>query len=195
MILILDNYDSFTYNIYQAVSTLDPEVMVMRNDELTPDELEKMPLSHMVISPGPGRPDGAGISKEAIRRMAGKVPILGVCLGHQAIGEVFGGEVVHASRIMHGKSSAIIHGGDGIFEGLPVPFEAIRYHSLALSGMSIPRILEVTATADDGEIMGIRHRRMTVEGVQFHPESFGSQGGITIFRNFLKLEGGMRHDA
>lgn len=195
MILILDNYDSFTYNIYQAMSTLDPEVMVMRNDELTPDELEKMPLSHMVVSPGPGRPDGAGISKEAIRRMAGKVPILGVCLGHQAIGEVFGGEVIHASRIMHGKSSAITHGGDGIFEGLPVPFEAIRYHSLALSRMNIPRTLEVTATADDGEIMGIRHRRMTVEGVQFHPESFGSQGGITIFRNFLKLEGGVRHDA
>ncbi|GBE14116.1 MAG TPA: aminodeoxychorismate/anthranilate synthase component II [Proteobacteria bacterium] len=195
MILIIDNYDSFTYNIFQAVSTLDPEVVVIRNDGLTPDELEKMQLSHMVVSPGPGRPEGAGVSKEAIRRMAGKIPILGVCLGHQAIGEVFGGEVVRASRIMHGKSSAITHGGDGIFEGLPVPFEAIRYHSLALSQRSIPETLEVTATADDGEVMGVRHRRMTVEGVQFHPESFGSPGGIKIFRNFLKLKGGVRHDA
>ena len=192
MILIIDNYDSFTYNIYQSISTMADEVRVVRNDQVAVDDLEGMDISHLLISPGPGRPEGAGISKEAIRRMAGKVPILGVCLGHQAIGEVFGARVVHASRIMHGKSSRIEHGGRGVFRGLPNPLEAIRYHSLGLERNSLPDELEVTAVADDGEIMGVRHRSLDVEGVQFHPESFGTLGGDAIFRNFLQGNGRVR---
>ena len=195
MIFILDNYDSFTYNIYQSISTMTGRVEVMRNDQVTVREMEKMPISHLVISPGPGRPDGAGISMEAVRAFAGKMPILGVCLGHQTIGQVFGGRVIHAGQLMHGKSSLITHPDAGLFTGLPNPFEAIRYHSLVLEKKTLPDILEVTATSDDDEIMGVRHRLYNVEGVQFHPESFGSVGGEAIFHNFLKQSGGMRHAA
>ena len=195
MIFILDNYDSFTYNIYQSISTMTDRVEVVRNDQVTVREMEKMPISHLVISPGPGRPDDAGISLEAVHAFAGKIPILGVCLGHQTIGQAFGGHVVHAGQLMHGKSSFISHPGNGLFMGLANPFEAIRYHSLALEKVTLPGILEVTATSDDGEIMGVRHRLYNVEGVQFHPESFGSVGGEVIFDNFLKLNGGMRHAA
>jgi len=195
MVLIIDNYDSFTWNIYQSISTLAEEVKVVRNDQITIEEVEAMPMTHLIISPGPGRPDMAGISKKAIGRMAGRVPILGVCLGHQAIGEVFGGKIVHASHIMHGKASFISHNGEGVFSGLPDTFEAIRYHSLSIEKDSIPGDLEVTARADDGEIMGVRHRTLSVEGVQFHPESFGTIDGDMVFENFLKYSGGVRHAA
>ena len=188
MILIIDNYDSFTYNIFQALSVLAPAVEVVRNYAIAVDELAALPLTHLVVSPGPGRPMGAGISKEAVRRLAGRVPILGVCLGHQSIGEVFGGEVVHAARLMHGKTSLISHDGCGVFEGLPNPFEAIRYHSLALDRNSLPPDLIVTAEAEDGEVMGLRQRSLAVEDVQFHPESFGTLGGDRIFANFLRYQ-------
>ena len=195
MIFIIDNYDSFTYNIYQSISTMTERVEVVRNDRITVREMEDMPISHLVVSPGPGRPEGAGISLDAVRAFSGKIPVLGVCLGHQTIGQVFGGRVVHAGQLMHGKSSLIFHSGNGLFAGFSNPFEAIRYHSLALESETLPEILEVTATSDDGEIMGVRHHRYNVEGVQFHPESFGSIGGEAIFENFLKLSGGMRHAA
>jgi len=195
MVFLIDNYDSFTYNIYQSVSTMTDHVEVVRNDKITVQEMERMPISHLVISPGPGRPEGAGISLEAVGAFSGKIPVLGVCLGHQTIGQVFGGRVVHAGQLMHGKSSLISHSGNGLFAGFPNPFEAIRYHSLALERKTLPEILEVMASSDDGEIMGIRHRLYNVEGVQFHPESFGSVGGEVIFENFLKLSGGMRHAA
>ncbi|UCG38177.1 MAG: aminodeoxychorismate/anthranilate synthase component II [bacterium] len=195
MVLIIDNYDSFTYNIYQAISTMTGQVRVVRNDQLTAEDLPGMDVTHLVISPGPGRPDGAGISLDAVRLLAGRVPVLGVCLGHQTIGQVFGGKVVQAGRIMHGKASVISHSGRGIFEGIANPFEAIRYHSLALEPGSLPSSLEVTATSEDGEIMGVRHREFNVEGVQFHPESFGTLGGEAIFGNFLKMTGGMRDAA
>ena len=195
MVFIIDNYDSFTYNIYQSVSTMTDHVEVVRNDKITVQEMERMPISHLVISPGPGRPEGAGISLEAVGAFSGKIPVLGVCLGHQTIGQIFGGRVVHAGQLMHGKSSLISHSGNGLFAGFPNPFEAIRYHSLALERKTLPEILEVMASSDDGEIMGIRHRLYNVEGVQFHPESFGSVGGEVIFENFLKLSGGMRHAA
>lgn len=195
MVLIIDNYDSFTYNIYQSVSTMTDRVEVVRNDRITVREMERMPITHLVISPGPGRPEGAGISLEAVRTFSGKVPVLGVCLGHQTIGQVFGGHVVHAGQLMHGKSSLINHSGSGLFAGFPNPFEAIRYHSLALEKETLPEILEVTASSDDGEIMGVRHRIYNVEGVQFHPESFGSVGGEAIFENFLTSGGGMRDAA
>ena len=195
MVFILDNYDSFTYNIYQSISTMTDRVEVVRNDKITVKEIEEKPVSHLVISPGPGRPEGAGISLDAVSELSGKVPILGVCLGHQTIGQVFGGRVIHARQLMHGKSSLISHAGNGLFAGFPNPFEAIRYHSLALERETLPEILEITATSEDGEIMGVRHRTYNVEGVQFHPESFGSKGGEAIFRNFLKLSGGARHAA
>ena len=195
MIFIIDNYDSFTYNIYQSISTMTERVEVVRNDRITVREMEEMPISHLVVSPGPGRPEGAGVSLDAVRAFSGKIPVLGVCLGHQTIGQVFGGRVVHAGQLMHGKSSLISHSGNGLFAGFSNPFEAIRYHSLALERETLPEILEVTATSDDGEIMGVRHHRYNVEGVQFHPESFGSIGGEAIFENFLKLSGGMRHAA
>lgn len=195
MVLIIDNYDSFTYNIYQAMSTMADNVKVVRNDEITVDELDGMDITHLVVSPGPGRPSGAGVSKKAIGKMAGRIPVLGVCLGHQAIGEVFGCDVINAGRLMHGKSSAVRHNGEGLYRGLPVPFEAIRYHSLSLDRDSISAELEVTAEAEDGEIMGVRHLTMLVEGVQFHPESFGTIEGDKIFENFLVQEGGTRNDA
>lgn len=195
MILILDNYDSFTYNIYQSVSTMAGKVEVVRNDRIDIAGMERMGLTHLIISPGPGRPEGAGISLEAVQVFAGRIPVLGVCLGHQTIGQVFGGRVVHAAQLMHGKASPISHSGRGVFAGLPDPFEAIRYHSLALEAQTLPRVLEVTARADDGEIMGVRHQRYNVEGVQFHPESFGTLGGEAVFRNFLDVTGGLRHAA
>jgi len=195
MILILDNYDSFTYNIYQTLSTMKDRVEVVRSDKITVRDMTELPLTHLVISPGPGRPEGAGVSLEAVSGLAGKVPILGVCLGHQSIGQAFGARVVQARQLMHGKGSRISHSGSGLFSGLDNPFEAIRYHSLSLERETLPEILEVTATADDGEIMGVRHRIYNVEGVQFHPESFGSPGGERIFQNFLKVNGGMRHAA
>lgn len=196
MILIIDNYDSFTFNVFQALSTMtDRVIRVMRNDDPRIRNLLEQEISHLVISPGPGRPSGAGITLEAVKAFAGRVPVLGVCLGHQAIGEAFGGRVVQARRLMHGKSSRITHEGSGLYGGLPNPFEAIRYHSLALEYRSLPETLEVTSRADDGEIMGVRHREYNVEGVQFHPESFGSPGGEAVFRNFLKIKGGMRNAA
>jgi anthranilate synthase/aminodeoxychorismate synthase-like glutamine amidotransferase len=195
MLLIIDNYDSFTYNIYQAICTMTSDVEVVRNDRITLQGLEEKRMSHLVISPGPGRPEGAGISMDAVRTFAGRIPILGVCLGHQTIGQVFGGKVVHADRLMHGKPSMIQHSGKGLFEGLPLPFEAIRYHSLALEKGTLPGDLEVTASSDDGEVMGVSHRQFVVEGVQFHPESFGTVGGEAIFENFLKIKGGVRNAA
>ncbi len=195
MILIIDNYDSFTYNIYQAICTMVDDVKVVRNDRITLPEMEKLGMSHLVISPGPGRPEGAGVSIDAVKAFIGRIPILGVCLGHQTIGQVFGGKVVHAGKLMHGKSSMIVHSGSGLFEGLPVPFEAIRYHSLALEKGSLPADLKVTASSEDGEIMGVSHDRFHIEGVQFHPESFGTVGGEAIFENFLKMEGGLRNAA
>ena len=195
MVLIIDNYDSFTFNVYQALSTMTDKVKVLRNDHAGINEILRMDVSHLVISPGPGRPSGAGVSLEAVRVLSGRVPVLGVCLGHQTIGQVFGGKVVHARHLMHGKSSRITHSGNGLFHGLPNPLEAIRYHSLALDGESVPQDLMVTATSEDGEIMGVRHREYNVEGVQFHPESFGTEKGETIFENFLKLRGGIRNAA
>ncbi len=195
MLLIIDNYDSFTYNIYQAISTMVDDVKLVRNDRVTLPELEKMGMSHLVISPGPGRPEGAGISIDAVRAFTGRIPVLGVCLGHQTVGQVFGGKVVHAGKLMHGKSSMIEHSGSGLFQGLPDPFEAIRYHSLVLEKGSLPTDLKVTASSEDGEIMGVSHDRFNVEGVQFHPESFGTVGGEAIFENFLKMKGGMRDAA
>ncbi|MDF1526345.1 MAG: aminodeoxychorismate/anthranilate synthase component II [bacterium] len=195
MVFIIDNYDSFTYNIYQSISTMADRVEVVRSDKITIGEMEKMPITHLVISPGPGRPEGAGISMEAVSVFSGQIPVLGVCLGHQTIGQVFGGRVVHAGQLMHGKSSLISHAGNGLFAGFPNPFEAIRYHSLALERETLPEVLEVTSSSDDGEIMGVRHRLYNVEGVQFHPESFGSVGGDAIFENFLMSSGGVRHAA
>ena len=195
MVFIIDNYDSFTYNIYQSISTMTDRVEVVRNDKISIGEMEKLPITHLLISPGPGRPEGAGISLEAVRAFSGRIPILGVCLGHQTIGQVFGGRVVHAGQLMHGKSSLISHTGNGLFAGFPNPFEAIRYHSLVLERETLPEVLEITSSSDDGEIMGVRHRLYNVEGVQFHPESFGSVGGDAIFENFLMSSGGVRHAA
>jgi anthranilate synthase/aminodeoxychorismate synthase-like glutamine amidotransferase len=195
MVLLIDNYDSFTFNIYQALSVLTRDVTVVRNDERSVEELEGLRPSHLVVSPGPGRPAAAGVSEEAIRRFSGSVPVLGVCLGHQAIGEVFGGRVVRAARLMHGKSSSVNHDGKGVFAGVPCPFTVVRYHSLAVERATLPPGLEITAEAEDGEVMGVRHREFNVEGVQFHPESFGTVGGEAIFRNFLAQKGGSRHAA
>lgn len=185
MILIIDNYDSFTYNVYQYVASLGYEVQVIRNDKITLDEIEANNYSAIIISPGPGTPDDAGISKEVILRFAGKIPILGICLGHQAIGEVFGGRVVRAPKPVHGKVSAVHHSGVGIYQGLPQPFEAGRYHSLLVEGESVPDCLDVTSRTEDGLIMGLKHREYNVEGIQFHPESVLTPEGMKLFANFL----------
>ena len=185
MLLMIDNYDSFTYNLVQYLGELGEEVKVVRNDELTVDEIEKLGAERIVLSPGPCTPNEAGVSLEVIRRFAGRTPILGVCLGHQAIGQAFGGKVVHARELMHGKTSLIHHEGKGIFAGLPTPYEATRYHSLAIERGTCPAELEVTAWTDDGEIMGVRHRSLPVEGVQFHPESILTQHGHALLKNFL----------
>jgi anthranilate synthase/aminodeoxychorismate synthase-like glutamine amidotransferase len=187
MLLVIDNYDSFTYNLVQYFGELGADPQVKRNDAITPDEVEKMKPQKIVISPGPGRPEEAGISMELIRKFGGKVPILGVCLGHQCMGEVYGGKVVRAGRLMHGKTSPIQHDGKGVFQGLPNPFEATRYHSLIVEKNSVPSCLEVCAETAEGEIMGLRHREYPVHGVQFHPESILSKEGKDLLANFLKI--------
>ena len=190
MILLIDNYDSFTYNLYQYLSELGVEVEVVRNDEATLEDIDAMAPEKIVISPGPGTPKEAGISVPVVRHFAGKMPILGVCLGHQAIGEAFGGIVSGAGEILHGKTSMISHGGEGVFTGLPDPFEAIRYHSLAIQRDGFPSDeLAVTAESDSGVIMGVRHKRFPVEGVQFHPESILTAVGKDLLRNFLDPAG------
>jgi anthranilate synthase component 2 len=186
MLLMIDNYDSFTYNLVQYLGELGQDVKVVRNDEMTVGEIEALQPERVVVSPGPCTPNEAGVSLALIERMAGRVPILGVCLGHQAIGQAFGGRVVHAKTLMHGKVSRIHHEGKGVFEGLPTPFEATRYHSLAIERQTCPAELEITAWTEDGEIMGVRHRSLAVEGVQFHPESILTQHGHALLRNFLK---------
>jgi anthranilate synthase component 2 len=187
MLLMIDNYDSFTYNLVQYFGELKQEVVVFRNDQISLDEVEALAPAQIVISPGPCTPNEAGISVPLITRFAGKVPILGVCLGHQSIGQAFGGKIVHAKQVMHGKVSRIHHTDQGVFQGLAEPFEATRYHSLVIERASLPRTLEVTAWTDDGEIMGVRHTSLAVEGVQFHPESILTQHGHELLQNFLKL--------
>ena len=189
MLLMIDNYDSFTYNLVQYLGELGEDVKVVRNDEMGADEIERLAPQRIVLSPGPCTPNEAGVSLEVIRRFAGRVPILGVCLGHQAIGQAFGGKVVHAKTLMHGKVSRIHHHGAGVFRGLPTPYQATRYHSLAIERESCPAELEVTAWTEDGEIMGVRHRSLAVEGVQFHPESILTQHGHALLRNFLEDKG------
>jgi len=185
MLLMIDNYDSFTYNLVQYLGELGEEVRVLRNDERTVEEIEAMSPDRIVLSPGPCTPNEAGVSLALIDRFKGRVPILGVCLGHQAIGQAFGGKVVHAKTLMHGKVSRIHHSGKGVFAGLPTPYDATRYHSLAIERASCPAALEVTAWTDDGEIMGVRHRTLAIEGVQFHPESILTEHGHALLKNFL----------
>ena len=187
MILMIDNYDSFTYNLVQYLGELGEDIKVFRNDKITLDEIEDMRPDRIVISPGPCTPKEAGISIEVIRHFGGKMPILGVCLGHQAIGEAFGGEVVRAERLMHGKTSMIHHDGKTIYKGLPNPFEATRYHSLIIRRETLPSCLEASARTTEGEIMGVRHRQYKVEGVQFHPESILTGVGKDLLKNFLNL--------
>ena len=186
MLLMIDNYDSFTYNLVQYLGELGADVRVYRNDAITLDEVAALAPAQIVVSPGPCTPNEAGISVPLIRRFAGEIPILGVCLGHQAIGQAFGGRIVRAQRVMHGKLSPVTHDGRGVFSGLPSPFVVTRYHSLAIERESIPDELEVTATADDGEIMGVRHRHLAVEGVQFHPEAILTEHGKRLLANFLE---------
>ncbi len=192
MILMIDNYDSFTYNVVQYLGELNAQVRVVRNDEIAIDEIEALAPQRIVISPGPCTPNEAGISTQVIRHFAGKLPILGICLGHQSIGQVFGGEIIRARRVMHGKTSAIHHRGEGVFAGLSVPFEATRYHSLVIERETLPECLQVTAWTEkaDGsidEIMGVRHKEFVIEGVQFHPESILTTQGHDLLENFLKL--------
>jgi len=186
MLLMIDNYDSFTYNLVQYLGELGCEVKVLRNDECSVDEAAALRPSHVVISPGPCTPNEAGISLALIGRLAGKVPLLGVCLGHQSIGQAFGGKVVRARRVMHGKVSQVRHDGRGVFAGLPSPFTATRYHSLVVERASLPAELEITAESEDGEIMGLRHRSLPVQGVQFHPEAMLTEHGHAMLRNFLE---------
>jgi len=191
-ILLIDNYDSFTYNLVQAFLVLGAAVEVRRNDEIDVEGVSALEPSHLVISPGPGRPDDAGQSLAMIAAFAGSIPVLGVCLGHQSIVQHFGGEIVPAASLMHGKTSMVSHGGEGIFEGLPNPFEAGRYHSLAANRSRVPDELVVTARTGEGEIMGVSHRRLDVVGVQFHPESVLTPDGPVLLGNFLRLGGAGR---
>jgi anthranilate synthase/aminodeoxychorismate synthase-like glutamine amidotransferase len=184
-VLVIDNYDSFVYNLVQYLGELGAEPLVHRNDELTIDELRALEPDAVLVSPGPGTPDDAGVSNEVITTFGGQVPVLGVCLGHQSIGQVYGGEVVRAPQVMHGKTSRIRHNGVGVFSGLPDPLEATRYHSLVVDRASVPDCLEITAETEDGIVMGLRHRELGVEGVQFHPESILTVGGHDLLRNFL----------
>jgi anthranilate synthase component 2 len=186
MLLMIDNYDSFTYNIVQYFGELGEDVRTVRNDEITLNDIRELKPDRICISPGPKSPADAGISVEVLKQLAGKLPILGVCLGHQAIGAAFGGKVVRAKQVMHGKTSLIAHTGEGVFKGLPSPFTVIRYHSLAIERASLPDCLEVTAWTDDGEIMGVRHKEFDIEGVQFHPESILSEHGHALLKNFLE---------
>jgi anthranilate synthase/aminodeoxychorismate synthase-like glutamine amidotransferase len=188
-VLVIDNYDSFVYNLVQYLGELGAEPVVHRHDALTVDDALALDPDAVLVSPGPGRPESAGISNEVIRRFAGHRPVLGVCLGHQCIGQVFGAEVVRAPTIMHGKTSLVHHGGDGFLAGLPSPFEATRYHSLVVAAETMPPELEVTAWTDDGVVMGLRHRQHAVEGVQFHPESILTAAGRTLLGNFLAAAG------
>ncbi len=185
MVLVIDNYDSFTYNLVQMIGETGAEVCVRRNNEVTVDEIRQMRPDHIVISPGPCTPDQAGVSMQVVQELAGVAPILGVCLGHQSIGQALGGRVVRARRLMHGKTSQVTHTGRGVFAGLRSPVRTVRYHSLAVERESLPDCLEVTAVSEDGEIMGIRHRSLPVEGVQFHPESILTEEGRQMIRNFL----------
>ena len=187
MLLMLDNYDSFTWNLVQYLGELGEEVHTVRNDALSVAELRDLGATRLVVSPGPRTPDQAGVSVECILSMAGQIPILGVCLGHQAIGRAFGAQVNRAQTVMHGKTSVIHHDRRGVFAGLPEHFQVMRYHSLAIDRATLPGCLEISAWTDDGEIMGVRHREFSVEGVQFHPESLASEHGHAMLRNFLKL--------
>ncbi|KAA9003619.1 aminodeoxychorismate/anthranilate synthase component II [Paenibacillus spiritus] len=190
MILVIDNYDSFTYNLVQYLGELNQEVKVFRNDEITLEEIERLAPDHILISPGPCTPTEAGISLDLIRHFKGRIPIFGVCLGHQAIGQAFGGKVIRAPRLMHGKTSPILHRGESVFEGMESPFTATRYHSLIVERESLPDCLEITAETAEGEIMGLRHKEYPIEGVQFHPESIVTDHGHTMLRNFLKRTAG-----
>jgi len=187
MLLVIDNYDSFTYNLVQYFGELGADVRVVRNDQITLEGIVGLAPERIVISPGPGTPDDAGISCKVVERFGATIPLLGVCLGHQAIGQVFGGKVVRAGRLMHGKSSMIHHRGTGVFEGLPEPFEATRYHSLILQNDTVPECLEVTAWTDEDEIMGVSHKEMPIHGVQFHPESILTLEGKKLLGNFLRM--------
>jgi anthranilate synthase/aminodeoxychorismate synthase-like glutamine amidotransferase len=189
MILLIDNYDSFTYNLVQYLGELGARCQVYRNDEIDLAAIEEKAPKYLVVSPGPCTPKEAGVSEGAIRQMAGRIPILGVCLGHQCIGSAFGGKIIRAGRLMHGKSSPIHHDGRTIYRGLPNPFQAIRYHSLLVERESLPDCLEISAETKEGEIMGVRHKNFAVEGVQFHPESIMTQGGKILLKNFLEMEG------
>ena len=189
MLLMIDNYDSFTYNLVQYLGELGEEVKVARNDEISLEDVVAMAPQRIVLSPGPCTPNEAGITLEIIGRLAGRIPILGVCLGHQAIGQAFGGKVVRARQVMHGKTSQIEHSGQGVFRGLPAGFAATRYHSLVLERSSVPECLEITAQSEDGEIMGVRHRQYPVEGVQFHPEAILTEHGHQLLKNFLQGQG------
>ncbi|MEW9103922.1 aminodeoxychorismate/anthranilate synthase component II [Paenibacillus sp. S-12] len=186
MILVIDNYDSFTYNLVQYLGELGEEIQVYRNDEIDIQGIEKLQPDHLLLSPGPCTPNEAGITLDVIAHFKGKIPIFGVCLGHQAIGQAFGGKVVRAQRLMHGKTSPIYHEQQSVFEGLPSPFTATRYHSLLVDRGSLPDCLEITATTEEGEIMGLRHKEYPIEGVQFHPESIITDHGHQMLRNFLK---------
>lgn len=189
MIVVVDNYDSFTYNLVQYFQEIEPDVRVFRNDAITPSGIQALKPDHLVISPGPGNPDSAGISMEAIKHFAGKIPVLGVCLGHQSLGQVYGGHVVRAGRLMHGKTSPIHHDGRTLFKTIPQNFNATRYHSLLVERKSLPSELEVSAWTEEGEIMGLRHKTIpALEGVQFHPESILTAEGKTLLANFLKLK-------
>lgn len=187
MLLMIDNYDSFTYNLVQYIGELGEDIKVFRNDKITIHEIERLNPERIVISPGPCTPKEAGICVELIKHFSGKIPILGVCLGHQSIGAAFGGDIIRALRLMHGKTSMINHDGRTIFEGLPNPFEATRYHSLLIRKETLPDCLEITAWTDIGEIMGVRHKEFIIEGVQFHPESILTKVGKDLLRNFLRL--------
>jgi anthranilate synthase component 2 len=189
MLLMIDNYDSFTYNLVQYLGELGEDVRVYRNDQLSIAEIERLQPARIVISPGPCTPNEAGISVPTIEQVSGKIPILGVCLGHQSIGQAFGGRIIRAKQLMHGKTSMIHHDGKGVFRGLPSPFEATRYHSLVIERETLPDCLEITAWTDDGEIMGVRHKTLPVEGVQFHPESILTQHGHALLANFLREPG------
>jgi anthranilate synthase component II len=187
MVLLIDNYDSFTYNIFQEISELGAEVRVIRNDRITVGDVLRMAPEKVVVSPGPGRPENAGISVSLIKELAGKIPVLGVCLGHQALGYAYGGKIIGAKRLMHGKTSLIFHDGSGIFAGIPNPFEATRYHSLLVEKETLPDSCKITAWTGDNEIMGLQVKDLPLFGVQFHPESILTKEGINILRNFLKI--------
>ena len=188
MLLMIDNYDSFTFNLVQYFGELGEDVVVKRNDEISLSDIEKLSPARIVISPGPCSPTEAGISVPAVEKFAGKIPILGVCLGHQSIGQAFGGRVVHAKTLMHGKTSQMSHAGVGVFAELPTPYRVTRYHSLVIERETCPDCLEITAWTDDGEIMGVRHKSLAVEGVQFHPESIMTEHGHGLLKNFLSMK-------